>query len=276
MLRARGVAVVFATHVPGGDAMPKIRTVVVWTIAALVTVAMEVVGLHRAIALRNERAAESTPPAPAPVAVPETPAMPATPEAPKPDTRIRVLSVQADAVEIEAGGRWHRLPGYPPRRSKNHEPARLTTAVIAPTGDLVAIAGDCYGSSGTDASTPSCVPVFVRLYRAADGSHVRDIRMIWRHGDNDRRRPLAIAFDARAERLAVLVQTSWTDCSYAGEYLEVFAYRVADGARLAHRFLEAEDTGGAHTLSFHDDKVQVVTTRDDRRPRTESVRLRKL
>ena len=241
--------------------MPKIR-IVVLTMAALVTVGMEVVGLHRATALRNELVTEPSCPAPAPV--PETPPVPELREPLKADLQISVLSVRDDAVEIEAGGRRHELPGYPPPRSEDHRPARLTTAVVAPDGGLVAIAGECNGQSGVaDARAPSCVPLFVRLYRVADGTHVRDLKMTWSPGDNDQRRPLAMAFDERAERLAVLVHTLWSDCSYDGAYLELFVYRLADGARIARRDLTdltAQYPDGPSRLTFHKDQVRVFTT----------------
>ena len=254
--------------------MPKIRTIVVWTIAALVTAGMEIVGLHRAIALRNDLATE--PSCPVPAALLAAPVAPAIHEPPGPDVQIRVLSVRDDAVEMEVNGRRHDLPGYPPPRSRNHRPARLTTAVVAPEGGLIAIAGECSGSSGaSEPRTPSCVPVFVRLYRVADGSHVRDLKMRWRQADNDERRPLAMAFDERAERLAVLVRTSWEDCMWAGDNVELFVYRLSDGARIAQRLMATGDAGDTHSLSFEDDEVRVVTTRAHAYPKTRVVRLRK-
>jgi hypothetical protein len=255
--------------------MPRIRSVVVWTVAALVTAGMEIVGLHRAIALRSQLDTESG--APAPVAVPETSAVLETGEVPTPAPLIRLLSVRDDAVEIEVNGRHHELPGYPPPRSTDHRPARLTTAVVAPDGGLVAIAGECSGASGvSEPRAPSCVPVFVRLYRVADGSHVRDLKMRWRHADNDERRPLAMAFDERAERLAVLVLASWSDCSWSGHFLDLVVYRLADGARIARRVLTTEyPDGTSSSLRFHDDEVHVLTTRAHARPKTRVVQLRK-
>ena len=254
--------------------MPKIRSVVVWTLAALVTAGIEIIGLHRAIALRNQL--DTEPSCPVPAAMAEAPAVPAIHKSPKPDVQISLLSVRDDSVEIEVDGRRHELPGYPPPRSRDHRPARLTTAVVAPDGGLIAIAGECSGSSGvSEPRTPSCVPVFVRLYRVADGSHVRDLKMRWRHADNDERRPIAMAFDERAERLAVLVQATWSDCSWSGHYLELVVYSLADGAGIARRVFTTEHPGETHSLFFDEDEVHLLTTSAHAYPKTRVVRLRK-
>ena len=250
--------------------MPKIRSVVVWTVAALVTAGMEVVGLQRAVALRSEVIPGPSQPAP----VPAGEAKPAPEVVPPPAVQIRLLSVRDDAVAIEVGGARHELPGYPRSRS-DHLPGRLTTAVISPDGELVAVTGECHGESGVvKPRTPSCVPVFVRLYWVEDGTLAGDLRTGW-DADNDRRLALALAFDDRAERLAVLVRTTWSDCMWDGDNIELFVYRVADGARIAHRVLATSDTGGTRSLSFHDDQVHVLTTRAHGRPKTRVVRLRK-
>jgi hypothetical protein len=253
--------------------MPKIRSVVVWTIAALVTAGVEIVGLHRAIALRNQL--DSEPSCPAPAAMLAAPVAPAIHAPPRPDVQIRVLSVRDDAVEIEAGGKRHELPGYPPPRSKDHKPGRLTTAVVSPDGKLVAVAGECPGTSGvTVPRAPSCVPVFVRLYGVGDGAPAGDLKMLW-DGDNDRRRALAMVFDQRAERLAVLVRTSWSDCMWDGDNVELFVYRLADGARIARRLIATRDTGATHSLVFDEDEVHLLTTSAHAYPKTRVVRLRK-
>jgi hypothetical protein len=251
--------------------MPKIRSVVVWTVAALVTAGMEIVGLQRAIAIRKQNDAEAS--CPVPAAVVETPVAPAICEPPRPDVQIRVLSVRDDAVEIEAGGKRHELPGYPPPISKNHGQGVLTTAVVSLDGALVAVAGECSGPE--DGPKPSCVPVFVRLYRVGDGAPAGDLKMRW-DSDNYKRRALAMAFDHRAERLAVLVRTSWSDCMWDGDNVELFVYRLADGARVARRLIarDTADLHDVHSLRFHDDQVHVLTTRAHARPKTRVVRLR--
>ena len=251
--------------------MPKIRSVVVWTAAAAVTLAMEVVGLDRAIGLRDQLTNAPGGPPPVPVAASSAAESPPLPAPPLP---IRLLTVRDDAVVIEAGGQRRELAGYPPPRLPNHRHSRLTTALVAPDGDLVAIAGECFNEYGAaDPHPPSCAPVFVRLYRVADGGHVRDLRMRWRHADNDLRRPLAMAFDARAERLAVLVQTSWSDCMWAGDDFELLVYRLADGARVAHRIIRTALTESARDVTFHEDELHVVTARGNSRPRIRVVRL---
>ena len=250
--------------------MPKIRSVVVWTVAALVTAGVEIVGLHRAIALRNQL--DTEPSCPVPAAMLETAVVPAIREPPGPGVQIRVLSIRDDAVEIEAGGKRHELPGYPPARSEDHEKGRLTTAVVSPDGRLVAVAGECPGPNSE--VKPSCLPVFVRLYTVGDGAPAGDLKMPWASDDDDRR-ALAMAFDHRAERLAVLVRRSWFDCMWEGDKVELFVYRLADGARIARRLLATSDKGATHSLSFDDDEVRVLTTRAHAYPKTRVVRLRK-
>ena len=251
--------------------MPKIRSLVVWTVAALVTAGMEIVGLHRAIALRSQL--DTEPSCPVPAAILEAPVAPPIHEPPRADVQIRVLSVRDDAVEIEAGGKRHELPGYPAPSSKDHGQGVLTTAVVSPDGSLVAVAGECPGTSGvTKPRTPSCAPVFVRLYKVGDGAPAGDLKMLW-DGDNDRRRALAMVFDHRAERLAVLVRTLWSDCMWDGDNVELFVYRLTDGARIARRLI-ARDTADTHSVRFHDDEVHVLTTRAHARPKIRVVRLR--
>src|SRR5262245_51855066 len=130
MLRARGV-LEKAIDAPGG-AMPKIRTVVFWTVAGLITFALEVVGLDRAMRLRDQLT--SVPSCPAPAVVVEAPPAPTVPApAPPPPAAasVRLLVIKDDAVVIEAGGRRHELPGYPPPR-EGHDKGFLTSATIAP------------------------------------------------------------------------------------------------------------------------------------------------
>ncbi len=247
--------------------MPKIRSVVVWTVAAAVTVAIEVVGLGRAIDLRDELTEAPACPAPVAVAVPPTPPteISALPLSPPP---VRLLTVRDDAVVIEAGGQRHELPGYPPPASPDLRPGRLTTALVAPGADLIAVAGECPGESGiSEPRPPSCAPVFVRLYRVADGSHVRDLKLRWRDTDIDRRHSVALAFDERAERLAVLMQTSWSDCMWDGDYAELLVYRLADGARVARRVFGSEESEEARDVHFQGDEVHVLTTGQRGRPK---------
>lgn len=210
--------------------MPKVRSVVVLSFAALVTAGTAAIGLYRAAQVWKALVTEPTCPLPRPAVSPAPAAVAATCEAPKKDIHVSLLSVNADAVVIEDEGRQHELPGYPIPISRDHEAPRLTTAVVAPDGKLVAIAGACFGASGAGDSTPSCAPVFVRIYRA-DGAHVRDLEGRWEVTD-DRREPLAIAFDERTERLAILVHAFWSDCPGDGNYIELLVYRLADGARL--------------------------------------------
>jgi hypothetical protein len=119
---------------------------------------------------------------------------------------------------------------------------------------------------------PSCLAVFVRLYTVADGAPSGDLKMPWASDDYDRR-ALAMAFDHRAERLAVLVRTTWFDCMWEGDYVELFVYRLADGARIARRLI-ARDTAETHSLSFDDDEVRVLSARAHAYPKTRVVRLR--
>ena len=169
-----------------------------------------------------------------------------------------------------SGGQRHELPGYPPPRSKDHRQGVLTTAVVSPDGKLVAVAGECPGEEGD--AKPSCVPVFVRLYRVGDGTPAGDLKMLWA-SDNHQRRALAMAFDHRTERLAVLVRTTWSDCMWDGDNVELFIYRLDDGARIARRLI-ARDAADTHSLFFDEDEVHVLTTSAHAYPKTRVVRLR--
>ena len=260
--------------------MFKLRSVVPLMIAALVTGVVEVVGLHRAAQLWNARAAEAPCPNPPAAEVPDVSAADAEPPSPEPRDwahRIGWLSVRADAVELDVDGRRMELPGYPAPRSEHHARPRLTTVAFTPDGKQIAIAGDCYGESGTvDQKVPSCVPKFVRLYRVEDGAHVRDLRMPWRLETEMERRVLAMVFDEHAERLAVLVTTFWEDCSWAGDVVQLVVYRIADGARLMHRDLGTPDSAdGVRDFRFDDDEVRLLLPRPNARPKLHVVRLRK-
>jgi hypothetical protein len=254
--------------------MPNVRTAAVLIFAALVTAGTAAAGLIRANRLWTERIARPACPVPEP-RVESTPGpAPTTGEAPKRDLRIGVLSVREDAIEIEAGGERHVLPGYPPPRSADHKWARLTTAVVAPDGRRVAIAGVCYGQSGMGGQdgTPSCAPTFVRVYQVADGSHLRDLNVRW--VDDDVIETLALTFDQRAERLAVVVRRTWSDCMSEDQAIELYVYRLADGARLAHSVL-ADDPAATRSLTFHEGEVHVLTGHAHARPKVRVVRLRK-
>jgi hypothetical protein len=56
--------------------------------------------------------------------------------------------------------------------------------------------------------------------------------------------------------------------------VELFVYRLSDGARVARRTLAKADTGGTRTLTFHEDEVHVRTVRADARAAVRVVRLR--
>jgi hypothetical protein len=182
-------------------------------------------------------------------------AEPETPELEGPPHGIASLSVRPDAVEIDVDGRRLALPGYPAPRSEHHG-ARLTTVVFSPDREELAIAGDCRGAAGEDA--PTCARAFVRVYRVADGSRVRDLKTPWPIGDEYERRVRAMAFDERGERLAVLLTASWADCMWEGERINLIVYRLADGKRLASRQLAADDTVDADALSFQGDEVHAA------------------
>jgi len=255
--------------------MPKVRSVVALIFAALVTVGMAAIGLYRAAQVWKALVAGPACPAPPPaiVSAPAPEPAPVAREDPKNDVRIGVLSVGKNAAVIEVGGRRHELAGYPPPSSVLHPTPALTTAVVSPDGRLVAIAGDCHGPSD-EGSIPSCARVFVRVYRVTDGSHVRDLKTRWNPGD-DLRQPLAIAFDERAERLAVVIRAAWADCMWEGDTVELFVYQLADGARLARRILANDEQNGTRSLAFVDDAVRVTTVYGHGRPKVSLVRLRK-
>jgi hypothetical protein len=234
------------------------RTIATMIAAALVTFGAASLGLHLALwlwrALPRSSGCEV-----APAAAPPQPAL-AAPAPASTKKRIFALSLDGGAVEIEAGGARHRLRGYPPPLSRNHRAPRITTAVVAPDGRQVAIAGVCFGSSGTDQLVPSCAPRFVRLY-AAGGARVRDLALPWEREIDDEGRLLAMAFDERAERLAVLVRALWSDCSFEGARVELVVYRLSDGARLEDRVVTYEDTGGRRSLAFIRGRVVVIDAR---------------
>jgi hypothetical protein len=177
--------------------------------------------------------------------------------------------MRRDLVEIDVDGRRLELPGYPPPRSESHD-GRLTTVVFTADGEQVAVAGDCHGGEGE--KPPSCARSFVRLYRIADGGHLRDLRTPWRPGEEYEHRVRAMAFDERGERLAVLLTASWADCMWEGEYVRLLVYRLADGKRLVKRDLSSHDTTEAHTLSFHGDEV-TAAWHGDGQPKRQAVRL---
>jgi hypothetical protein len=251
-------------------------------IAALITGLVEVVGLHRAALLWNARPPEAPCPAPPAAEVPPEPVdVPAEAEAEPPEAaqwarRLGWLSVRADALEIMVDGRRMDLAGYPAPRSEDHAPARLTTVVFTPDGKQIAIAGECFGQSGTaDPAVPSCVPVFVRLYRVEDGAHVRDLRTTWHVGTEDSRQVLAMRFDARGERLAVLMVSAWSDCSWSGQAVELVVYRLTDGARLLRRDLGTPEADDVREMRFDDDQVRLRLGAPHGRSRLHVVKLRR-
>jgi hypothetical protein len=239
---------------------PPFPVVVILLVAPFLFAAHAAVGLLSLSRLTDRLRAETPAPPPAPVSCDSAAPAPAIAAPPTPPaTPVRVLAVREDAVEIDAGGVRHQLRGYPPMREpSSRDPDRLTAAVIAATGELAAIGGDCHHGPGTAA--PACTRVFVRVYRVADGAHVRDLAVPWAE-DTARRRLLALAFDERAERVAALVTTWWTDCDWEGDVVELFVFRVSDGARITRRTLATKDTGGTRTLTFLEHEVHVQTTR---------------
>jgi hypothetical protein len=262
--------------------MFKVPSVVLLMIAALITGVVEVVGLHRAALLWNARAAEAPCPAsPAAEAADalERPVAKAEPEPSQPEERahqIGWLAMTGSALEIDLDGRRMHLPGYPAPRSNDHEWPRLTTVVFTPDGEQVAIAGSCFGLSGAaDPVVPSCVPRFVRLYRIEDGAHVRDLRTPWHVGTEDARQVLAMRFDRRGERLAVLMESAWSDCSWSGLDVELIVYRLADGARLLRRELGTPGADEVREMRFEDDQVRLRLAAPHGRSKLHIVKLRK-
>ncbi|AKF09185.1 hypothetical protein DB32_006334 [Sandaracinus amylolyticus] len=172
------------------------------------------------------------------------------------------------------------LPGYPPPRrdgsvgtGARHRPARLTHAVIDPSGTLVATAGACFGTSGvTVPVTPSCAPEFVRVHRVADGSLVRALAIPW-PVIADETSVLAMSFDADARRVAVLTRVRWSDCSALGAELHLAVLRIDDGALLEARTLSRHGAGGAHSITLRGDEV-AITTRWGARSRARTISLR--
>jgi hypothetical protein len=193
-------------------------------------------------------------------------------EPPKKDIRVSFLAIRDDAVEMDVRGERFRLAGYPAPSVPRHEPGALTTAVVSADGEQIAIAGICRGDSGSEFRLPSCARKFVRIYQVIDGTHIQDLRVPWAVVD-DERRVLAMAFDDTGARLAVLVGTAWSDCSWEGAGVELVVYWVGDGTRLVRRVLENNDEGGARRMTFVGDEVRVVTTVPHRKDKVHVVEL---
>ena len=62
---------------------------------------------------------------------------------------------------------------------------------------------------------------------------------------------------------------------WAGDSVELFVYRLADGARIARRLIATRDTADTHSLFFDEDEVHLLTTSAHAYPKTRVVRLRK-
>jgi hypothetical protein len=240
-------------------------------VGLVVTVAAADVGLQVALQLWDDYVAAEVCPAPEAAAA-RSPPTPVFEEAPRKDIRVKFLSIRDDAVDIDVRGERIQLAGYPPPRSGHHGPSALTTAVVSADGEQIAIAGSCWGDSGSEFRLPSCAPKFVRIYQVIDGMHIRDLRVPWGITD-DERRVLAMAFDESGARLAVLVRAAWSDCSWAGAGVELIVYWVGDGTRLVRRVLEINDEGGARHMTFELDEVRVVTTRPHRKDAVRVVQL---
>jgi len=157
------------------DILKLLLTVATWIIIIqvilswLLTVAAAGVGLRIALGLWSDYVNKKDCPAPetAPAAVAPPPAPPSPFCQPAKAIPIKLVSVREEAVEINANGNRFDLPGYPPP-STDHEPATLTTAVVSPDGEQVAIAGICHGNPGS--GRPTCARTFVRIYQALDGA----------------------------------------------------------------------------------------------------------
>jgi len=188
------------------------------------------------------------------------------------DTIVTLLAVRDDAVEMDVPGGRFRLAGYPPPSTPHHEPGVLTTAMVSPDGEQIAIAGICPGDSGSEFRLPSCARKFVRIYQVIDGTHIRDIRIPWAVVD-DERRVLAMAFDESGTRLAVLVRAAYSDCSWSGAGVELVVYWVGDGTRLFRDVLEINDEGGVRRITISGGEVQVVTTRPNKKDTVRVVKI---
>ena len=256
MLRDRGD--MRSLELPGRRSPRRLGRVVLVILSWLLTVAAAGVGLRIAWRLWTDYVKAKDCPAPEVVVAP--PPAPAF-NVPPTYVTIKLMSVRDEAVEINVNGDRFDLPGYPPPSSPDHEQGRLTTAVASVEGEQVAIAGICPGNPGT--RRPSCARKFVRIYQAADGAHVRDLKMPW--ADDDERRVLAMSYDGSGDRLAVLVRTAWSDCMWEGARIELFVYWVPDGTQVLHRVLDKDDKGGKRQLTVVGDEIRVFTTRPHRK-----------
>ena len=257
MLRDRGDMP--SVELPGRRSPRRLGRVVLAIGSWLLTVAAAGFGLWIAWRLWIDYAAKEDCPAPAapPTAVAPPPAPPPPYCQPARAIPIKLVSVREDAVEINANGDRFDLPGYPPPSAPGHEPATLTTAVVSPDGEQVAIAGICHGGS----DRPSCARKFVRIYQALDGAHLRDLKTPWVKDTDDERRVLAMAYNEASDRLAVLVRIVTSDCMWIHASVELTVYWVADGTPLMRRVLEKDDKGGKRQLTVVGDEIRVFTTR---------------
>lgn len=265
-----------ALQLPGPDrgVTRKRRRRVLLAIAGVVlTVAAADVGVQLALHLWDDYLEEEVCPSPAPqAAVAPPPAPVCDPPPPQNGIRVNVMAVRDDAVEIDVEGQRYELPGYPPPSSPQHGPSTLTTALVEPLRDEIAIAGICRGDSGSEFRLPSCARKFVRIYQVVDGTHAMDLKMPWGITD-DERRVLAMQFDDSGGRLAVLVRAAWSDCMWEGATVELVVYSVLDGTRILRRVLEKNDKGGVRHLTFEGDEVHVVTTRPHHKDQIRVVQL---
>ena len=253
MLRDRGNMP--SLELPGRRSPRRLGRVVLVILSWLLTVAAAGVGLRIAWRLWTDFVKAKDCPE---VVVAPPPAPPSPFCQPAKAIPIKLVSVREEAVEINANGNRFDLPGYPPP-STDHEPATLTTAVLSPDGEQVAIAGICHGNPGS--GRPSCARTFVRIYQALDGAHVRDLKVPWVKDTDYERRVLAMAYDESSERLAVLVRATWADCDWEGARIELNVYWVPNGTQLLRRVLQNEDKGGKRQLTIVGDEIRVFTTR---------------
>ena len=168
------------------------------------------------------------------------------------------------------GGQRHKLAGYPNPMVGGFPEVRVTTMVASPDGRYLALTGIC---EEAEPRVPTCARTFVRLYRAADGAHVRDLPVPWDRDSQDGAEAKAIVFDERGARLAVVVRAPWGACPDTGTNVELVVYDVADGARLERRLIANDEVGEVQRLALSGDRVELRMTDGDGRPSSRVIRL---
>ena len=252
--------------------MPKIRSVVVWTVAALVTAGMEIVGLHRAIALRNQLDTE--------------------PSWPGPRRRPRSAGGAGDSRAAEDPPSRSACCRYETTPSRSRRAAGATSSpAIRPTLEEIT-AGPSH-----DRRRRRPTARWSRSRVSAPGSGRRSLKPELRARVRSplpgrRRRPCRRPEDAlglrqlRAPRARDGLRPSRRTAGGPGPHVlgrllvgrrQPRAVRLPACRRRAHR--APPDRPGtrpnAYSLRFHDDEVHVLTTRAHAYPKTRVVRLRK-